>query len=46
MELFIGLTIPLAGTALGAALVFLIRDRISQLTNNKSSKLVVILFPF
>ena len=34
MELFIGLTIPLAGTALGAALVFLIRDRISQLTNN------------
>ena len=34
MEFFLGLTIPLTGTALGAALVFLIRDRISQLTNN------------
>ena len=34
MELLIGLTIPMAGTALGAALVFLIRDRISQITNN------------
>lgn len=34
MELFLGLTIPLTGTALGATLVFLIRDRISQLTNN------------
>ena len=34
MELLIGLTVPMAGTALGAALVFLIRDRISQITNN------------
>ena len=30
MELLIGLTVPMAGTALGAALVFLIRDRISH----------------
>ena len=34
MELFIGLIVPMAGTALGASLVFLIRDRISQITNN------------
>lgn len=34
METIIGLVIPMAGTIIGAALVFLMRDRISQLTNN------------
>lgn len=33
MEIFIGLTIPFAGTVLGAALVFMLRDRISETTN-------------
>lgn len=34
MEIIIGLTVPFLGTALGAALVFLLRDRISDSTNN------------
>jgi ZIP family zinc transporter len=33
MELIIGLTVPLIGTATGAALVFMLRDRISDLAN-------------
>lgn len=33
METIIGLTVPLTGTIIGAALVFLLRDRISGLTN-------------
>lgn len=34
MEILIGLTIPFLGTTLGAAMVLLLRDRISQRTNN------------
>ncbi len=34
MEIITGLTIPFLGTAVGAALVFLLRDKISSLTNN------------
>lgn len=33
MEILIGLTIPFLGTAIGAALVFLLRDKISGITN-------------
>ncbi len=33
MEILIGLTIPLTGTAIGAALVFMLRDRISSFAN-------------
>jgi ZIP family zinc transporter len=33
MEIFIGLTIPLLGTVLGAALVFMLREKISGLLN-------------
>lgn len=33
MELLIGLTIPLTGTIIGAATVFLVRDKISSLAN-------------
>ncbi len=33
MEILIGLTIPFLGTAIGAALVFLLRDKISGKTN-------------
>lgn len=34
MEIITGLTIPFLGTTLGAALVFLLRSRISDITNN------------
>ena len=34
MEILIGLTIPMLGTVLGASMVLLLRDRISQITNN------------
>ena len=34
MEILIGLTIPMLGTMLGASMVLLLRDRISQITNN------------
>lgn len=33
MEILIGLTIPFLGTAIGAAMVFLLREKISELTN-------------
>ena len=33
MELLTGLTVPLLGTTIGAAMVFLVRDRISDFTN-------------
>ena len=33
MEILIGLTIPFLGTFIGAALVFMLRDRISDKTN-------------
>ena len=33
MELLIGLTVPLTGTILGAATVFLVRDRLSNIAN-------------
>ena len=33
METFIGLSVPLLGTAIGAAFVFMLRDKISDLTN-------------
>ena len=33
MEIIIGLTIPFLGTAIGAAMVFMFRDRISGMLN-------------
>ena len=33
METFIGLTVPFLGTAIGAAMVLMLRDKISDLTN-------------
>ena len=34
MEILIGLTVPMLGTVLGASTVLLLRNRISQITNN------------